>query len=194
MLECDFCVRPNLSRHTPKADEDGLSLSSSEVLERYNERRYQHYLDDFNDALDLARHLNDRTNHYAETGVEEERAAIKESGFKANANTLAWWKRARERDADAAQATTVGIRPCVVCKTYHGDYEPTEAEIASWTRLSSSERFARLKKQILETFDGRHDVPPITAEDNAQQIPVELTLEEMQERDRQLAQLEELPL
>lgn len=176
---CDFCVRIGLSKYTPKVDNDGQRLSNSEVLERYNERRYQHYLDGFEDELDLARHLNDRTAHFAETASKDEEQLIKTAGFHANAATLAWWKRARDRDPEsAAVAQSV-------------DYEPTPAEIGPWSRLSPAERFAHLKQQINETFDGRHDVPPapITSEDNAQQIPVELTFEEMQERDRQLAAL-----
>jgi hypothetical protein len=183
---CDFCVRIGLSKYTPKVDDDGQRLSNAEVLERYNERRYQHYLDGFEDELDLARHLNDRTSHFAETASKDEEQLIKTAGFQANAGTLAWWKRARERDADAAE---VAGKP---------SYEPSPAEINSWTRLSPPQRFARLKKQINETFDGHHDIPhalseAITAEDNAQQIPVELTFEEMQERDRQLVALEAFP-
>lgn len=176
---CDFCVRIGLSKYTPKVDNDGQRLSNSEVLERYNERRYQHYLDGFEDELDLARHLNDRTAHFAETASKDEEQLIKTAGFQANSATLAWWKRARDRDPESAAVAQ------------RVDYEPTPAEIGPWSRLSPAERFARLKKQINETFDGRHDVPPapITSEDNAQQIPVELTFEEMQERDRQLAAL-----
>lgn len=185
MLECDFCVRPSLSKRTPKADEDGVSLSPSAIQEAYNERRYQHYLDDFNDELDLARHLTERTKHYAETASEDEQAAIKASGFASNAATLAWWKRARRRDPDAAE---VAQRP---------EFLPTPKEIETWAKLPPGARFAELKRYIAETFDGRHDVPPITVEDNARQLPPdkELTPAQQQqlleERDRQLSSLEQ---
>lgn len=154
------------------------------VLELYNERRYQHYLDDFNDELDLARHLNERTNHFADTAPEDERTAIKASGFAGNAATLAWWKRALLRDPEAA---------AVVQKR---GYEPSADEIAEWRRLAPAQRFARLKKHILETFNGHHDVAQITASDNAQQLPPEKELSSaqqqalIQERDRQAAALE----
>jgi hypothetical protein len=186
-FECDFCVRIGLSKYTPKVDDDGQRLSNAEILERYNERRYQHYLDGFEDELDLARHLNDRTAHFAETASKDEEQLIKTAGFQANATTLAWWKRARERDPDAA---------AVAQKV---DYEPTPAESNPWSRVSPAQRFARLKQQIHETFDGRHDVPPapITSEDNAQQIPAERELSPAQqqalieERDRQLRLIQE---
>jgi hypothetical protein len=177
-FSCDYCVRVGFSRRTPKADDDGVSLSASAVLELYNERRYQHYLDDFNDELDLARHLNDRTNHFAETGTDDEKSSTKAVGFASNAVTLAWWKRAQLRDPDAAEVAQ------------RADFQPAPAEVESWAKLVPAQRFARLKKQVRETFDGRHEVPQITVEDNARQIPTELTMEEMQERDRQLGRLE----
>lgn len=170
---CDWCVRPTLSKRTPKADENGVPLSLSKVTELYNERRYQHYLDDFNDELDLARHLSDRVRHFAETGSEDDQAAIKASGFASNAATLAWWKRARLRDPDAAAVAQ------------RSEYLPTPAEIEEWAKLPPAARFARLKKQINETFDGRHDVPRITTADNAQQLPPEVEL-----RPEQIAALE----
>lgn len=177
---CDYCVRPGLSKRTPKADEDGQTFSQVHIQELYNERRYQHYLDDFNDDLDLARHLNERTNHFAETGSEDEKTAIKTFGFAANAATLAWWKRARHRDSAAAE---VAQKP---------EFLPTPRQIDEWAKPPPAARFARLKQQIRETFNGRHEVPALTAEDNAQQLPPEreLSAEQQQsllaERDRQL--------
>jgi hypothetical protein len=136
VLDCDYCVRISLSRRTPRADENGQLLSAGEVLERYNERRYQHYLDDFeDDELALAKHLNERTNHFVETAAEDDRAAIKATGFAANATTLAWWKRARLRDPETAQTAM------------KRDYEPTQEEIDDWMALAPKERFSRLKMQ-----------------------------------------------
>lgn len=187
-FDCDFCVRVGLSQFTPKADNQGVELSNSEIRERYNERRYQHYLDDFgNDEIALARHLNARTNHFIETASEDDRTTIKNSSFAANASTLAWWKRARTRDAELAE------------QAMRRDYEPLLDEIWEWMNIPPAARFAQLKKQIQETFKDKDISQILTAADNAQQLPTEKELTPAQqqslieERDRQLVALEELP-
>lgn len=75
------------------------------------------------------------------------------------------------------------------------EYEPSDEEIAAWTGLKPGARFARLKQQIIKTFDGRHDVPALTSADNAQQLPEEkeMSAEQAQAivdaKNRQLAAL-----
>lgn len=188
---CDRCIRVGLSKYTPKVDDDGQRLSNAEILQRYNERRYQHYLDGFEDELDLALHLTNRTNHFAATAPKDQEQLIKTAGHECNGATLAWWKRARDRDPEAAEVAG------------RVEYEPTHAEMTEWMRLAPKQRFARLKQQIHQTFDGRHDVPPVTYPDittdgNARQLPEEKELPPWQqealiaERDRQLAAAREL--
>lgn len=180
-FSCRMCVRPSQS-DTPSVDEDGVSLSPFEILAIYNERRYQHYLDGFNDVEDLARHLHNRTMHFAETATGDDASSIKASGFAANLSTIDWWKRARARTSDDVE--TVG----------QSDYEANDAVIRDWMRLAPAARFAKLRKQLMELGERMTDREKVL--DNARQLPEDkelspqqiADLKEAQERSRKQAE------
>ncbi|MEO7397278.1 MAG: hypothetical protein ABIW84_01810 [Ilumatobacteraceae bacterium] len=94
---CMWCRRPEETL-TPKIDEDGELLHPSEVLEIYNERRYLHYLNDFDQASELRAHLTQRCRYWAQGDhlkLEQEKQTI--------GATLEWWGLARRVRHEAKQ-------------------------------------------------------------------------------------------
>jgi hypothetical protein len=65
-FDCEFCVRPDDERYRgPKVDEDGEDLAPWEVLEFYNQRRYEH-LQTFLTTKELRVHLEDRAHWWTQ--------------------------------------------------------------------------------------------------------------------------------
>jgi hypothetical protein len=95
-FDCPACKRPAESPGLPTVAEDGhIPLRDSEVLEIYNLRRYEHYLQDFTSEEDLRQHLEDRAHYWAldEPGRLAEILA-------SNHATLAWWLIAHRRQVE----------------------------------------------------------------------------------------------
>lgn len=181
---CQFCTRPEFTK-TPTVDEHGQSLPPSEIHSIYNERRYQHYLDGFNDRLDLGRHLIQRAKHWVATSPDDSKQEVLLAQLKlTEVATLAWWEVARRRNPEAAEQVA------------RFECEPTSAETVEWTRLTPAQRFAKLKTQIARTLKaGAFDLPPDVS--NAQELPEERELTDEQitaleaERNRQAEALAE---
>lgn len=65
-FDCEFCVRPDDERYRgPWVDEEGEDLAPWEVLEFYNQRRYEH-LQTFQTSKELRTHLEDRAHWWTQ--------------------------------------------------------------------------------------------------------------------------------
>lgn len=95
---CRECIRPEDIPDLPRLDEEGEPLNDSEIWGHYNDRRYQHYLDDFSDARDLRDHLTQRERWWNQGKPKVEL----EIALKSVDATLEWWRHARAvREAEA---------------------------------------------------------------------------------------------
>lgn len=98
-FDCRACRRPAECPGLPTVAEDGHTrLSDSEVREIYNLRRYEHYLDDFDDVDELREHLVDRAHYWA----LDEPGRLAESLASLDA-TIAWWLIAHRRQVEDQQ-------------------------------------------------------------------------------------------
>jgi hypothetical protein len=72
MFDCEFCIRPDDARYRgPLVDEEGEDLAPWEVLEFYNQRRYEH-LQTFRDSKALREHLVDRAHFWTQGKPKDE--------------------------------------------------------------------------------------------------------------------------
>lgn len=101
-FDCVFCLRPSECPSLPTVDEDGEPLHPTNILEIYNDRRYAHYLRDFDTAWALRDHLELRCRYWCQSRplveLEQQMTTI--------AATVEWWETARRvrRDAQPRQA------------------------------------------------------------------------------------------
>lgn len=95
-FNCQFCLRPEEIPSLPTVDEDGENMHPSDILEIYNDRRYAHYLNDFDSAGQLQEHLENRLRYWtrgSSTAFEIELPSVKV--------TVEWWGIARRARNDA---------------------------------------------------------------------------------------------
>lgn len=98
-FDCSACKRPAECPGLPTVAEDGHTrLTASEVLEIYNLRRYEHYLEDFDDAGELREHLVDRAHYWA---LDD--AKLLADHLATIDGTIAWWLIAHRRHVEDQQ-------------------------------------------------------------------------------------------
>jgi len=97
-FDCEFCVRPDDDRYRgPLVDEDGEDLAPWEVLEFYNQRRYEHLQRDFGTSKALRGHLEDRAHWWAKGKGKE----ALDSALQAVEATVEMLERRRDQRAAA---------------------------------------------------------------------------------------------
>lgn len=95
-FDCPACRRPAECPGLSTVAEDGhTQLSDSEILEIYNLRRYEHYLENFHDAGDLREHLVDRAHYWA---VDDQKLLA--DHLATIDGTIAWWLIAHRRQVE----------------------------------------------------------------------------------------------
>lgn len=100
-FDCPSCRRPAECPGLPTIAEDGHTrLSDSEILEIYNLRRYEHYLENFRDAGELREHLVDRAHYWA---VDDQKLLA--DHLATIDGTIAWWLIAYRRQVEDQRRT-----------------------------------------------------------------------------------------
>lgn len=97
-FDCEFCIRPDdRGYHGPTVTDEGEPMAPWEVLEAYNQRRYEHYQRDFPDGVKALReHLIDRAWWWTrELGKDAREAALQSIDA-----TVEMLGRRRQREAD----------------------------------------------------------------------------------------------
>lgn len=95
-FQCGYCKRPSECRGLPTIEEDGSPMEEADIDQVYHDRRYEHYLNDFDNTHDLKEHLKDRIRYWMQgsTAAEVEMAM---GGIPA---TIGWWVNARAARRD----------------------------------------------------------------------------------------------
>lgn len=104
-FDCEFCIRPDDDRYRgPKVDEEGENLAPWEVLEFYNQRRYEH-LQTFPTTKELRTHLEDRAHWWTQGKGRE----ALETALQTVDSTVEMLERRRDaKVADEREARRIG--------------------------------------------------------------------------------------
>jgi len=94
---CEHCMRTADCPRLPRIDEEGEPLLPSEVEEIYNQRRYAHYLRDFDTGWALREHLEARAYYWS----QGKSSVHLEQNLTTVGATIEWWETAHRAMLDA---------------------------------------------------------------------------------------------
>lgn len=106
-FDCTYCLPvdecptlPSVEEYTdPQGHVTTIPLTSTQVLEIYNNRRWEHYLRDFDTASQLKEHLEQRARYFSSS---KEALEMNLLTVRTDVEHWEWAKRAR-RDAQPRQ-------------------------------------------------------------------------------------------